>query len=84
MTGIAVDLKGNIYIADTGNSAVRRVDAATGIITTLAGNGTTGYSGDGGHATEAQLYEPWDVAVDTEGNVYIADSGNGVIRVVVQ
>lgn len=84
MTGIAVDLEGNIYIADTSNNVVRWVDAATGIITTLAGEGTKGYSGDGGPATTARLDGPLDVAVDKAGNVYIADTGNAVIRVVVQ
>ncbi len=84
MTGIAVDLDGNIYIVDTGNNAVRRVDAVTGIITTLAGNGTSGYSGDGGPATAATLDTPFDVAVDKTGNVYIADTGNAAIRVVIQ
>lgn len=84
MHGIAVDLKGNIYVADTGNSAVRRIDAMTGIITTFAGNYGRGYSGDGGPATEAALSDPLDVAVDKAGNVYIADTGNFVVRLVAQ
>jgi uncharacterized protein (TIGR03437 family) len=72
--GIAVDSSGNIYIADTGNNVIRKVTAATGIITTVAGNGHAGYSGDGGTATSAELTSPVGVAVDKSGNIYIADS----------
>jgi hypothetical protein len=56
------------------------VDAATGIISTVAGNWTQGYSGDGGPATSATMYDPESVAVDSSGNLYIADGGNNVIR----
>lgn len=77
--GIAVDSTGNLYIADTGNSAVRMVNATTGVITTIAGNGTPGSSGNGGLATSAQLYFPTGVAVNG-GKVYIADSANNAIR----
>jgi len=76
---VAVDATGNIYIADAGNNVIRKVDPA-GIISTFAGNGTGGYSGDGAAATDAELYEPWGVAVDDGGNVYISDAGNNVIR----
>jgi streptogramin lyase len=78
--GVTVDVSGNIFISDSRNGAVRRVDAATGIITTVAGNGTYGYSGDGGPAANALLYFPTGITVDTKGNLYIADYGNHVIR----
>jgi trimeric autotransporter adhesin len=78
-TGVAVDSVGNLYIADTGNSRIRKVTPG-GIITTAAGNGSVGSSGDGGQATSAQLSSPNAVAVDSAGNVYIDDTGNNRIR----
>ena len=78
--GVAVDSEGNLYIADTGDNRVRRVDAVTGIITTIAGTGEDGESGDGGPATEASLDRPTSVAVDVEGNLYVADTGNNRVR----
>ena len=78
--GVAVDAGGNIYIADRTNSRIRMVNAKTGIITTIAGNGRFAYTGDGGLATSAALNFPDDVAVDSVGNVYVADYGNAVIR----
>ena len=84
-SGVAVDSAGNLFIADTGNVRIRRVDAATGVITTIAGScpnpskGCGGYSGDGGPATSAQL-EPISVAVDRAGNLFIAETGNVRIR----
>jgi hypothetical protein len=80
--GIAFDKAGNLYIADTHNSLVRKV-AANGIITTFAGTGAGGYSGNGGLATLAVLRDPQAVVPDNLGNVYIADSQNSVIRKVV-
>ena len=77
--GVAVDTASNVYIADSYNNRVRKVDAS-GTITTLAGMGTPSYSGDGGPATQAELYRPEGVAVDTASNVYIADSYNNRVR----
>ncbi len=79
-TGLALDGSGNLFISDSYNNVIRRVDAATGIITTFAGNGTAGFSGDGGLATSAELNIPLAVVVDDSGNVFIADSGNFRIR----
>ncbi len=73
--GLAVDAEGNLFIADVGNHRVRKV-SADGIITTLAGNGGAGFSGDGGPALDAQLYLPAALAVDGKGNVFILDTGN--------
>jgi sugar lactone lactonase YvrE len=74
--GVVVDGSGNLYIAEINNNRVRKVNLSTGIITTVAGNGTVGYSGDGGPATSAQLTSPTGVAVDGSGNLYIAASGS--------
>jgi hypothetical protein len=79
-SGVAVDQAGHIFIADTFNHRVRRVDAVTGEITTVAGNGSAGPLGDGASATAAQLNFPLDVAVDGAGNVLIADSFNNRVR----
>jgi uncharacterized protein (TIGR03437 family) len=79
-TGIAVDKSGNIYIADGLNNRVRKVSG--GVITTIAGNGTAGYTGDKGPATSAELNDPTAVALDPSGNLYIADSANNVVRMV--
>ena len=79
--GVAADASGNIFIADTNNNKIRLVTSA-GIITTIAGVGTQGPSGDGGMATSAQLYSPYGVAVDSNGNFYIADFNNDNIRMV--
>jgi len=82
-SGVSVDSSGNIYIADAGNNVIREVVAATGVIQTVAGHGTAGYSGDGGKATQAELNNPSAVSVDVSGNIYIADTYNAVIREVV-
>jgi sugar lactone lactonase YvrE len=76
--GIAVDSAGNLYIADSVNNRIRKV--SNGIITTVAGNGTAGFSGDNGPATSAQLYSPSGLAVDSAGNLYFADGANYRIR----
>jgi uncharacterized repeat protein (TIGR02543 family) len=82
--GVALDAPGNLYIADQYNNIIRQVDHNTGAISTVAGNYKkgAGYSGDGGPATSAQLYNPNGVALDASGNLYISDSSNCVIRFV--
>jgi len=79
---VAVDASGNLYIADGINSRIRRVDASTAIITTVAGNGSLGDTGDGGPATSAKIYYPEAVAVDASGNFYIGDLYGYRVRVV--
>jgi sugar lactone lactonase YvrE len=78
--GVYVDASGNIFIADTLNYRIRKVDATTGIITTVAGDGAAKFSGDGGPATSASIRKSYDVAVDSAGNIFIADSHNHAIR----
>jgi streptogramin lyase len=78
--GIAVDRNGNIFIADTFNHRIRRVDAITGLITTVAGDGNQGFRGDGGSAMRASFRFPRAVAIDNSGNLFIADEGNHRIR----
>ena len=80
LQGIAVDMAGNVYLADSSNHRIRRIDGATGIIETIAGTGRAGGSGDGGAATGAELARPEGVAVDNAGYVYIADTGNRRVR----
>lgn len=78
--GAATDAQGHVYIADTGTHRIRRVDAVTGQVTTVAGTGGAGFAGDGGPAVEAQLERPQAVAVDEAANIYIGDTGNRRIR----
>lgn len=79
---VALDRHGNVYFSDANNHCVRRVERATGLITTVAGTGKAGYTGDGGPATNAQLHSPYGIALDAEGNLYIVDRLNACIRVV--
>jgi len=78
--GLGVDQTGNVYFADSNNQRVRMISAATGVITTVAGTGEFGFSGDGGPGTSAQLASPAGLAVGTDGTVYIADRRNNRIR----
>jgi uncharacterized protein (TIGR03437 family) len=80
--GMAFDSAGNLYIADTLNNRIRKVSAATGIISTFAGNGTMGFGGDGAAATTAALANPHSIAFDSAGNLYISDTLNHRIRMV--
>ncbi len=79
-TGITFDAAGNLYIADYANFRIRKIIISTGIISTVAGNGTGGFSGDGGQATAAKIDSPYGVILDAAGNLYIADTGNQRIR----
>lgn len=78
--GICVDASGNVYIADFFGQKVRKINAVTGVITTIAGTGTAGFSGDGGLATSAKLANPISVCMDALGNLYISDGANNRIR----
>lgn len=80
-TGLAFDNLGNLYVADNYNNCIRKIDPS-GIITTVAGNGISGFSGDGGLATSAQLANPQDVIFDSNNNMYISDGNNNRIRMV--
>jgi len=79
-SGVAVDTSGNVYLSDTNNHRIRKLDVAAGQIQTLAGGQSPGYSGDGGPAVSAALNRPRGIAVDASGNVYFADSHNHCIR----
>src|SRR5262249_60313375 len=73
---VSVDKDGNLIICDTGNNRIRKVTVADGKISTIAGNGSTGFGGDGGPATEASLFVPAAAIVDQTGNLYFSDRGN--------
>jgi len=77
---VGFDAHGNLYFSDTFNHCIRRVDARTGVITTCAGCGEAGYSGDGGPATRACFNEPYGIVVDNNGNIYVADRHNHCVR----
>ena len=78
--GLALDRSGNLYIGDWDNGRIRKVDVATGIVTTVAGNGTTGFSGDGGPATAAQINKTTAICFDSCGNMYFSDENNQRVR----
>ena len=78
---LTLDPSGNLIITDDNNNVIRKVVTSTGIITTIAGmGGVWGYSGDGGPATDAELWDPHGIATDASGNIYIADTDNNVVR----
>src|SRR5437764_5672084 len=77
---VAFDAAGNLYFSDTFNCRIRRVDATSGVISTVAGTGEKGYSGDGGPATAAALNEPYGIVLDRAGNIFIADRLNRRVR----
>ena len=76
---VTMDATGNMYIADTGNARVRKVDV-NGVITTIAGDGTLNYSGDGGPATLSQFHDPWSIVADAAGNIFVVDRSNQRVR----
>ncbi len=77
---LAFDPAGNLCFSDTYNHCIRRIDARTGIITTIAGTGESGFAGDGGPATRAQMNQPYGTVIDSAGNIYVADRLNGRVR----
>jgi trimeric autotransporter adhesin len=79
-TGVAEDAAGNLYFLDNDHSLLFKVDHTTSVLTIIAGNGTSGYSGDGGPATSAQLNQPTNLCLDAAGNIFIADSDNEIVR----
>ncbi|HYR43985.1 MAG TPA: hypothetical protein VER98_13230, partial [Terriglobia bacterium] len=79
-SGLVFDRDGNLYVADTGHARIRKIEARTNLITTIAGTGVEGFSGDGGAASAAMLNSPRTLAIDRSGNLYIADEGNRRVR----
>jgi sugar lactone lactonase YvrE len=81
-TNVVVDAAGRVYVSDTKNSAIRRIDAATGEVTTIAGTGVAGFNGDNRPATDAKLNRPHGVAIHPDGRIFIADTDNNRVRVI--
>jgi len=79
---ITVDAEGRVYLVDTYNQRIRRIDFTAGTVTTIAGNGTAGFSGDGGPATMASLNHPRDLELGPDGRLYVADTNNHRVRVI--
>jgi len=79
-TALTIDASGNLYLADTGNHRIRKITSSTGLISTIAGTGTQGYSGDGAPALSAAIDSPTGIAIDLPGNLYLADTHNHRIR----
>ncbi|HUO59096.1 MAG TPA: NHL repeat-containing protein [Candidatus Acidoferrales bacterium] len=79
-SGVAIDGSGNLYIADTNNNLIRKVDLSTGILTTFAGNGASAFSGDGGPAINASFNKPQGIFIDSSGNLFVADTSNHSVR----
>jgi streptogramin lyase len=79
---VALDRAGNLYFSDTSNHSIRRIDVRTGVISTIAGSGRKGFSGDGGPATQATMNEPYGLALDTDGHLFIVDRLNARVRLV--
>ena len=77
---LAFDPGGNLCFSDTYNHCIRRIDARTGVISTIAGTGESGFSGDGGPATQARMNQPYGIVIDRGGNIYVADRLNGRVR----
>jgi sugar lactone lactonase YvrE len=78
--GLAIDNKGNLFYVDRGSNRVRKIELSTGLVTTIAGTGKSGFSGDGGLATDAKLANPTGITFDKAGNLYVVDRGNNRIR----
>src|ERR1700758_288619 len=77
---LAFDPAGNLCFSDTYNHCIRRIDARSGFITTIAGTGEAGFAGDGGPAIQARMNQPYGIVIDRAGNIYVADRLNGRVR----
>jgi len=83
VVGVALDNAGNVYVSDENNNRIRRISLSTGVISTFAGNGFAGYTGDGGQATNASINKPSGLAIDNSGNLYVVQKANNVVRRIV-